>query len=129
VLQRRAQSTFLATLLVSILLVVLSSATILQFERSGDANIKSAEDALSWAVVTITTVGYADRYPVSSEGRVMAALLMTAGVGLFGTFSGFVASWFLQPAESKSNDELTRLTDEVAQLKDAVSRLAMREKS
>lgn len=128
VLHRRAQNTFLAALLVSILLIVLSSATVLQFEPSDGANIKNPEDALWWAVVTITTVGYGDRYPVSSEGRLMAAILMTAGVGLFGTFSGFVASWFLQPLEAKSNDDLARLTEEIAKLNDAVALLASREK-
>jgi voltage-gated potassium channel len=46
--------------------------------------------------VTITTVGYGDKFPVTTEGRLIAALLMTAGVGLFGTFTAFVASWFVE---------------------------------
>ena len=44
--------------------------------------------------MTITTVGYGDNFPVTTEGRVIAAILMTAGVGLFGTFTAYVASWF-----------------------------------
>jgi hypothetical protein len=44
---------------------------------------------------------YGDRYPVTTEGRVIAAVLMTAGVGLFGTFTAFVASWFV--AEKKTD--------------------------
>ncbi len=101
VLERRAEEAFLAAALLSLLLVVLSSVSILEFERGADSNIKTAQDALWWAYVTITTVGYGDKYPVTPEGRIIAAFLMTAGVGLFGTFSGFVASWFLKPAAAE----------------------------
>ncbi|MBN9337377.1 MAG: two pore domain potassium channel family protein, partial [Chryseobacterium sp.] len=41
-------------------------------------------------------VGYGDKYPVTTEGRIIAALLMTIGVGLFGTFTGFLASIFVE---------------------------------
>ena len=54
-------------------------------------------------MVTITTVGYGDKFPVTTEGRFIAAILMTGGVGLFGTFTAFVASWFV--AEKKTEDE------------------------
>jgi voltage-gated potassium channel len=97
VLERRAQSAFLAASLVSLLLLVLASTAIMSFEDVSEANIKGPEDALWWAFVTMTTVGYGDRFPVTSEGRLIGALLMKAGVGLFGMFSGFVAAWFLAP--------------------------------
>jgi voltage-gated potassium channel len=121
--ERRGQSTFFATLLVCLILIVLASAAVLQFEASDGANIKTAGDALWWSVVTITTVGYGDRFPLSPEGRAVGALLMTAGVGLFGTFSGLVASWFLQPADAKSNSELEHLAVEIEQLRTAISEL------
>jgi hypothetical protein len=57
---------------------------------------------------------------VTTEGRVLAALLMTAGVGLFGTLSGFVASWFLKaPAapESSSDPDVAALRAEVERLR------------
>ena len=59
-------------------------------------------------IVTITSVGYGDKYPVTTEGRVIAAFLMTVGVGLFGTFTGFIASWFVG---ERRNEELKRKTD------------------
>jgi len=43
---------------------------------------------MSWAVSTMTTVGYGDRFPITSEGRFVAMFLMAAGVGAFGTLSG-----------------------------------------
>ena len=118
ILERRAHSAFLAAFLISIILVGVSAVSMLHFEKGAEGyNIKTAEDALWWAVVTITTVGYGDKYPVTSEGRVLAATLMIAGVGLFGTFSGFVASWFLAPGAQKRENELESLRKEIADVK------------
>ena len=120
ILHRRAQSGFLAATLVSLLLVVMASIAILQFETSLDANIKTPEDALWWVIVTITTVGYGDKYPVSSEGRLLAGFLMVVGVGLFGVFSGFVAAWFLKPQTQKEQNEIEALAGEIRQLRELV---------
>src|SRR5687768_8135832 len=90
----RGQHTVMALSLLVITVVTFASVAILQFEAGEQGNIKSAEDAVWWAMTTITTVGYGDRYPTTTEGRMVAVLLMSAGVGLFGTFSGFLASWF-----------------------------------
>lgn len=113
VLARRAESTVLAVLLVSMLIVLFSSIAMLQVEDVDGSNIRTAEDALWWALVTITTVGYGDRYPVTTEGRVIAVGLMAAGVGLFGTLTAFVASWFLEPDEKKVESELDDLRTEL----------------
>ena len=51
--------------------------------------------------MTITTAGYGDRYPVTNAGRAVAVLVMIAGVGLFGTLSGFLANSFLSPPAPK----------------------------
>ena len=116
-LERRAESAFLAATLVSLVLVVISSVAILHFEDVSDSNIKGAEDAISWSFVTMTTVGYGDRFPVTSEGRVVGALLMAAGVGLFGTFSGFVTSWFLAPKAAQNRNEIELLRADVQALR------------
>jgi voltage-gated potassium channel len=117
VLERRAEGAFLAASLVSLLILLLASVSILSFEDVPEANIKGPEDALWWAVVTMTTVGYGDRYPVTSEGRLVGGLLMIVGVGLFGAFSGFVASWFLAPKAAQNRTEIESLREEVAALR------------
>ena len=70
-----------------------------------DANITSASDAIWWTYVTITTVGYGDHYPVTNGGRIVGILVMTAGVGLFGTLSGFLANAFLTPPRQTGAEE------------------------
>jgi voltage-gated potassium channel len=117
VIQRRADNTFLAASLVALFLVVFCSIAVLQVEDVEGGNIKTADDAIWWAMTTITTVGYGDRYPVTGEGRFVAVVLMCAGVGLFGTFSGFLAAWFLSPEEKKTENEIAELRNEIRALR------------
>jgi voltage-gated potassium channel len=103
---RRRESAVWAAVFVSIVVVFGSSIAVLELERGAGGNINSAEDALWWSMTTITTVGYGDRYPVTTEGRLVAVVLMIVGVGLFGTLSGAAASWFMQaPAEPATSSE------------------------
>jgi voltage-gated potassium channel len=100
----KVQGTLTSVLIIAILLIIFSSIAILQVEHDPKSNIKTAGDALWWSYVTITTVGYGDRYPVTDEGRILAAVLMTAGVGLFGTFTAYISSLFVA-TNNKSNIE------------------------
>jgi voltage-gated potassium channel len=109
--------------LTAFLLVAFSSASILICERDPNANIKTAEDAVWWSISTVTTVGYGDKYPVTTEGRLLGMVLMTAGVGLFGGLSGLAAAFFFGARESKSVEHqeiLARLEQLQAKL-DAMS--------
>jgi len=104
IFKNRVQGAFTSVVLLAVFLIIFSSISILQFETDPNSNIKTAEDAIWWSYVTITTVGYGDKYPVTTEGRIVGMILMTAGVGLFGTFTGFISSWFLA---DKKNEEKT----------------------
>jgi voltage-gated potassium channel len=65
---------------------------VLQFEfQDPTANIKDAADVLWWLIVTMSTVGYGDFYPLTVGGRFMAALLMFVGIGLFSMLAGVFA--------------------------------------
>ncbi len=123
--RNKTQGTFTLVSAVSMLLVIFGAIAMLQLEKGLDgSNIHNAHDALWWAFVTITTVGYGDFYPVTFEGRIVAATLMTAGVGLFGTFTGFVASWFLEEDDEKKDSHvITNLRNEISELKDQVKHL------
>lgn len=108
VFQNKAQGAFTTVCILAVILIIFSSISVLQFETDPNSNIKTAEDALWWSYVTITTVGYGDKFPVTSGGRVIGVLLMTAGVGLFGTFTAFVSSWFLADKKVEKNSEATK---------------------
>jgi voltage-gated potassium channel len=123
VLNRRAESAFLAAAMISLLLIVFSSIAILQFEDA-TGNIKTAEDALWWTIVTLTTVGYGDHYPITQEGRVVAAVVMIGGVCLLGTLTGLVASWFVS-AGQKDRLVTDELRNEIALLRKEVQALGL----
>lgn len=105
VFQNKIQGTFTSVAIIAVLMLLFSSIAILQFETDPNSNIKTAEDAIWWSYVTITTVGYGDKYPVTTEGRIIATLLITVGVGLFGTFTAFVSSWFVKGKEIAEKQE------------------------
>ena len=83
--------------------MVLSVASILvlqQESRSPDANIRTGGDALWWAIVTITTVGYGDYYPVTTLGRLTAVFVMFSGIGIIGALASILASLLVAPPSS-----------------------------
>jgi voltage-gated potassium channel len=105
--------------------VIFVGMTVLEFvgllelwfeEGAPGANITTAGDALWWGYVTATTVGYGDQFPVTTGGR-LAGVMLTVGVALFATFSGFLASTFLSPRQPKPAEttpdlaELRKLLD------------------
>ena len=110
VFANRAKGTLASVLMASFALMVTASIAILNVETGPGANIRTAGDAIWWSFVTIATVGYGELYPVTPLGRGIAAVLMTAGIGLFGTFTAYLASFFLQPraATPESDGELLR---------------------
>jgi voltage-gated potassium channel len=101
VFKSKVQGTLTSVAIIAVLVLLFSSLAILHFEKDPNSNIKTAEDAIWWAYVTITTVGYGDKFPVTTEGRIIATILMTVGVGLFGTFTAFVSSWFVKTNEEE----------------------------
>lgn len=109
--------------LVSFLVVTFSSVGILLCERTPESNIHTAEDAIWWSFTTITTVGYGDKYPVTTAGRMVAIAVMVMGVGLFGTLSGLIASLFLGEAEEKIEKEEDEILVEIRALRAEVAQL------
>jgi voltage-gated potassium channel len=115
ILRNRGEAGAVSLALAAFLMVAFSSVAVLVCERQASSNIKTAEDAVWWSVCTVTTVGYGDKYPVTSAGRIVGMLLMMAGVGMFGGLSGLVASFFVGeqskiPVETK---EIMARLDEI----------------
>jgi voltage-gated potassium channel Kch len=101
-LGNRAHSALLSLLFFIILVLEFGGMAMVAVEsNSTEANIHTPFDAVWYTFVTITTVGYGDRYPVTTEGRLIGIVIMTAGVGLFGTLTGYLANAFLAPPKRK----------------------------
>jgi voltage-gated potassium channel len=115
--RRRAESVLAGALLVVLFLLIFSSLLILRFETAPESNIKTPADAIWWGIVTVSTVGYGDLYPVTDGGRFMASLLILAGVGLFTTLSGYLANTFFQPSGEDQATHIATLSAEVEELK------------
>ncbi len=107
IFQSKIKGTMTAVAIVTVLLIIFSSISILVVEIVPESNIKTGEDALWWTIVTITTIGYGDKYPVTTEGRFIGVIVMIAGVGLFGTYTGYIASLFV--SEQKKEDEKNKI--------------------
>ncbi|NMB78569.1 MAG: ion transporter [Methanomicrobiales archaeon] len=99
--KHRAESVLFIVVFCVMLVIESGAFLVLMAERGApDANITTASDAMWWVYVTITTVGYGDHYPVTNQGRLVGIMVMTMGVGLFGTLAGFIANKLLSPDEA-----------------------------
>ena len=99
-LKERAGSALLTLLFIAILVLEFGSLWMLRLEsKSPDANITTASDAIWYVIVTISTVGYGDQYPVTNPGRILGAVIIVLGVAIFGTLTGYLANLFLSPGQ------------------------------
>lgn len=79
------------------LVILVSALAVLDAEQDApDATITGFGDALWWAMTTVTTVGYGDRFPVTTTGRFVAAGLMLCGIALLGVVTASFASWLIE---------------------------------
>ncbi len=93
----------LKVFLASILLAYIGAVQITITERGVEgSNIKNFGDGLWWAVTTVTTVGYGDRFPITSTGRILAVCLMLVGISLMGVITASVAAWFVKMSQDDS---------------------------
>ncbi|KFZ39070.1 ion transporter [Shewanella mangrovi] len=104
-LKQRRQATLASLMVAMVTIIAFSSVLILLVENGIDgANIKSAEDAIWWSLVTISTVGYGDFYPVTTVGHVIGGVVIICGVSFFGVISGYMASLFVAPDEEENRE-------------------------
>jgi voltage-gated potassium channel len=88
----------------SIFIAYISAVQITISERAIEgSNIKNFGDGLWWAITTVTTVGYGDRYPTSAEGKFLAVGLMVVGISLMGVITASVAAWFVKMGDKNES--------------------------
>ena len=93
----RAEAAAYVVIIMALLVIVIGSSLIALVEvPNPDSNINTAGDALWWTFVTITTVGYGDKYPITEAGRLVGVITMAVGIGIFGVLTSFLAKFFLE---------------------------------
>jgi voltage-gated potassium channel len=129
-LKDKAGSALLSLLFIAILVLEFGSLLMLRLESGAPgANITSASDALWYIIVTMSTVGYGDQYPVTNPGRVLGTVIIVVGVGIFGTLTGYLANLFLSPSAKKESAptdlevKLQELKELAAQQQSAIDEL------
>ena len=104
-LSNRSGSVLLSMLFLMILVLEFGGLAMLSAEgKSQSANITNASDVLWYIYVTVTTIGYGDQYPVTNAGRMIGVVIMTVGVGLFGTLTAYLAKFFIKPEASEADE-------------------------
>ena len=98
------------TALFTVAVVLLGALGVLIAEQEQNRTIGSFGDALWWAIVTATTVGYGDVSPVTTEGRIIAVILMLTGIGVIGVFTATVANAFFESDSGEAAALAARLT-------------------
>ena len=104
-------------------LVIIAATVVASVEGGENASIQSFPDALWWAVVTITTVGYGDMVPVTVAGRAVGFILMLGGIAFFSGVTANLASFLVKGGSESDKKILVQLTEQVEGLRQEISRL------
>jgi voltage-gated potassium channel len=141
IVKNRNQYTAFVTVLLTAIVLTVCSVLVLQFESENpDANIQTGWDSFWYSVVTITTVGYGDRYPIAYGGRITAMFIMLMGVGIIGALASILSSILVggpaaEPESSATEekvpvelpspatkDDMTELRNELAALRQVIEK-------
>lgn len=108
--QRLAESTLLTVVWVVLLVVTMGSILIVLIEAPVEnTNIQTGEDAVWWAIVTVATVGYGDKFPVTPLGRLIGTAMIVMGVSLFSVLTSYIATQFMARRKSSGVSEVELL--------------------
>jgi voltage-gated potassium channel len=111
------------TLLIAGSALVVCSLLVWELERGSDGgNIKTVADALWWGLVTITTVGYGDRFPTTAGGRGIGAILLILGIVFFGFLTATLSSFMVEKDRKEDTDpQLAEINERLARIEEALA--------
>jgi len=92
----------LSTMFIMLLVIIISASLIYYIETEIQPDLfPDIGAAIWWAIVTLTTVGYGDIYPVTNMGKVLAAIISLAGIGIVALPTGIISSGFIEEVNNK----------------------------
>ncbi|UCG25507.1 MAG: ion transporter [Chloroflexota bacterium] len=121
--KRAGSAVYLVFVLIFIVLEFGSVAILFTERHAPNAEINTASDAIWWAIVTMSTVGYGDTFPVTNNGRLVAIFVIIVGVALFGVVTGFLANTFDRPEEGESAPVIDTGSEEPLTILEEITRL------
>jgi voltage-gated potassium channel len=114
--ERIAESVLYITVVIGLIVITIGSILIVWVEAdTPGAEITSGTDAMWWSLVTVSTVGYGDEYPVTVAGRIIGVFMILVGVALFTTLTSYLASNFTDRGAKKQRDQQLELAQKNAQ--------------
>ena len=112
--ERLAESTLLSGIIIVFLVVTIGGTAMVAVEEPvPGSNIKNGGDALWFAIVTISTVGYGDLFPVTAAGRVIGGIMIVVGVGIFSVLTGYISTQFLSRRRHSNRTDIDLLREHV----------------
>ena len=128
VINNRAGSALYITIFSIIVLAEFAAVFVLKAEaQNPNANLTTGGDAVWWVFVTITTVGYGDKFPTTAAGRTLGVIVMFCGIALIGVLTSFLASFFV--AQPKKKEEELATDDPKAKLAEIRALFAAQEEA
>jgi voltage-gated potassium channel len=114
--ERLGESVLYFTIVIGLIVITIGSILIVWVESdTPGAEIKSGYDAMWWSLVTVSTVGYGDEYPVTLEGRIIGVFMILVGVALFTTLTSYLASNFTDRGAQRQREQQLELAKKNAQ--------------
>jgi voltage-gated potassium channel len=108
----------------AVLVIFVAALAELDAERGkSGASVQTFGDALWWALTTVTTVGYGDRFPITRDGRLVAVGLMLAGIALIGVVTAAIASWLIASVREAESDTQETLHRQIAELRSELAEI------
>lgn len=106
IIDNRADSALYLAIFGIILVAEIAGVTVLYAElQNASANITDASDAVWWVMVTLTTVGYGDQFPVTAVGRIGGIFVMFSGVALIGVLASYLSSFFMEESTPRESED------------------------
>ncbi|WP_066500038.1 ion transporter [Abyssisolibacter fermentans] len=101
---------FIYNIYITFSIVIIGAISIYIIEKG--QTVDSLGDAVWWSFVTTTTVGYGDISPSTSLGRIVASILMLAGIGFIGMLTGTITTYFsFKKKDAPVNKDTTNIID------------------
>ena len=79
--------------------VIFGTVGIMYFEKGSNENFAHVGDGIWWCIVTITTVGYGDMFPITLGGKIVAVTIMFVGLSFYAVLTGTISTFLIERAQ------------------------------